>query len=205
MFALSKFDIQYQPVKTVKGQALADLITERINTNIATLSVHAWAMYFDGSACEDGCGIGILLVSPRGVIYSFSIRLPSPCTNNLAEYEVVRRGVKLLFEAGAEAVEVLSFWGFKVGDFLTHGGVQMREQIAIPIMDAMSPKRIRYKAMKYVLIGDSMFYRTLEGLLLKCLGLTEVNRLLHEVHDGACGTHQSAHKMKWLIRRSGYY
>jgi hypothetical protein len=28
-----------------------------------------------------------------------------------------------------------------------------------------------------------MFYRTLEGLLLKCLGPTEVNRLLHEVHD----------------------
>jgi hypothetical protein len=66
-------------------------------------------------------------------------------------------------------------------------------------------KRIRYKAMRYVLIGNDMFYRTLEGLLLKCLGLTEVNRLLHEVHEGACGTHQSAHKMKWLIRRLGYY
>jgi hypothetical protein len=50
-----------------------------------------------------------------------------------------------------------------------------------------------------------MFYRTLEGLLLKCLGPTEVNWLLHEVHEGACGTHQLAHKMKWLIRRSGYY
>ena len=59
--------------------------------------------------------------------------------------------------------------------------------------------------MKYVLIGDNMFYRTLEGLLLKCLGPSESNRLLHEVHEEACGTHQSAHKMKWLIRRSGYY
>jgi hypothetical protein len=59
--------------------------------------------------------------------------------------------------------------------------------------------------MKYVLIGDDMFYRTLEGLLLKCLGPVESNRLLHEVHEGTCGTHQSAHKMKWLIRRSGYY
>jgi hypothetical protein len=66
MFALLEFDIRYQPAKAVKGQALTDLIAERINTNIATLSVHAWAMYFDGSACEDGCGIGILLVSPRG-------------------------------------------------------------------------------------------------------------------------------------------
>jgi hypothetical protein len=59
--------------------------------------------------------------------------------------------------------------------------------------------------MKYILIADDMFYRTLEGPLLKCLGPTEVNQLLHEVHEGACGTHQSAHKVKWLIRRSGYY
>jgi ribonuclease HI len=85
---------------------LADLIAERINTNIATLSVHAWAMYFDGSACEDGCRIGILLVSPRGVTYSFSVRLPTPCTNNLAEYEVEHKGMELLLEAGAEVVEV---------------------------------------------------------------------------------------------------
>jgi ribonuclease HI len=68
--------------------------------------VRAWAMYFDGSACEDGCGIGILLVSPRGVTYSFSVRLPAPCTNNLAEYEAVHRGMELLLESGVEVVEV---------------------------------------------------------------------------------------------------
>jgi hypothetical protein len=64
MFALSELDIRYQPMKAVKGQALADLIVERINTDIATLSVRAWAMYFNGSACGDGYGIGILLMSP---------------------------------------------------------------------------------------------------------------------------------------------
>jgi ribonuclease HI len=106
MFALSEFDIRYQPTKAVKGQALVDLIAERINTNIATLSVRAWAMYFDISACEDGCGIGVLLVSPWGVMYSFSVRMPAPCTNNLAEYEAVCRGVELLLEAGVDAVEV---------------------------------------------------------------------------------------------------
>jgi hypothetical protein len=66
MFTLSEFDIRYQPVKAVKGQALADLIAEVINTNITTLSVRAWAMYFDGLACEEECGIGVQLVSPRG-------------------------------------------------------------------------------------------------------------------------------------------
>jgi hypothetical protein len=53
MFALSEFDIRYQPVKAVKGQVLADLIAERINTDIAALSIRAWAMYFDGSVFGD--------------------------------------------------------------------------------------------------------------------------------------------------------
>jgi ribonuclease HI len=41
-----------------------------------------------------------------GVTYSFSVRLPAPCTNNLAEYEAVRKGMELLLEVGAEAVEI---------------------------------------------------------------------------------------------------
>jgi ribonuclease HI len=106
MFALLEFDIQYQPAKAVKGQALADLIAERVNTNIAALSIRAWAMYFDGSVCGDGCRIGTLLVSPRGAMYSFSIRLPTTCTNNLVEYEAVHKGMELLLEVGAKAVEV---------------------------------------------------------------------------------------------------
>ena len=106
MFALSEFDIRYQPAKAVKGQALADLVADRISIDIAALFIRAWAMFFDGSACDDGCGVGILLVSPRGATYSFSIRMTAPCTNNLVEYEAVRKGMELLLEAGAEAVEI---------------------------------------------------------------------------------------------------
>ena len=106
MFALSEFDIRYQPAKAVKGQALADLVADRISTDIAALFVCAWAMFFDGSACDDGCSVGILLVSPRGATHSFSIRMATPCTNNLVEYEAIRKGMELLLEAGAEAVEI---------------------------------------------------------------------------------------------------
>ncbi|KAK1663158.1 hypothetical protein QYE76_051317, partial [Lolium multiflorum] len=269
MFALSEFDIRYQPAKAVKGQALADLIAERINTDVAALSVRAWTMFFDGSVCEDGCGIGMLLVSPRGATYSFSIRLSTPCTNNVAEYEAICKGMELLLDAGAEAVEIFGDSKLVISqlteEYKCESGslfplwMQCRELMAqfryinfhwiprtqnteandlaqtasgykdvveeadfqVQLMEPDdwradifnylkdpargAPKRIRYRAMKYVLIGDDMFYRTLEGLLLKCLGPAESNRLLHEVHEGACGTHQSAHKMKWLIRRSGFY
>jgi hypothetical protein len=52
----------------------------------------------------DGCGIGTLLVSPRGATYSFSIRLPTTCTNNLAEYEAVRKGMDFRSRRG-EAIK----------------------------------------------------------------------------------------------------
>ena len=74
------------PISTCKGsqgQALADLIADRVNTDVSALFVRAWAMFFDGSACDDGYGVGILLVSPQGATYSFSIRMNYPCTNNL--------------------------------------------------------------------------------------------------------------------------
>ncbi|KAK1629591.1 hypothetical protein QYE76_003906 [Lolium multiflorum] len=228
----------------VKGQALADLIAERINTDVAALSVRAWTMFFDGSVCEDGCGIGMLLVSPRAATYSFSIRLSTPCTNNVAEYEAICKGMELLLDAGAEAVEIFGdsklvisqlteeykceseslfpLWmqcrelmaqfryinfhwiprtqnteandlaqtasGYK--DVVEEADFQVqlmepddwRADIFNYLKDPArgAPKRIRYRAMKYVLIGDDMFYRTLEGLLLKCLGPAESNRLLHE-------------------------
>ena len=54
MFALSEFNIRYQPAKAVKGQALADLVADRIITDIAALFIRAWAMFFDGSACDVG-------------------------------------------------------------------------------------------------------------------------------------------------------
>ena len=101
MFALSEFDIRYQPAKVVKGQALANLIADRVNTDVAALFIRAWAMFFDGSACDDGCGVGILLVSPQGATYSFSIRVTTPCTNNLVEYEDICEVMELLLEAGA--------------------------------------------------------------------------------------------------------
>ena len=71
MFALSEFDIRYQPTKAVKGQALADLIADRVNTDVSALFVRAWAMFFDGSACDDGCGVGILLYRLVGRLILF--------------------------------------------------------------------------------------------------------------------------------------
>jgi hypothetical protein len=42
-------------------------------------------------------------------------------------------------------------------------------------------------------------------VLLKCLIEEQAKEVVREVHDGICGAHQSAHKMKWLLRRARFY
>jgi hypothetical protein len=64
---------------------------------------------------------------------------------------------------------------------------------------------IRFQATKCVLLGDELYYHTLDGVLLKCLSNDESKSLMGQIHEGVCGAHQSAFKMKWMIRRNGYY
>ena len=61
-------------------------------------------------------------------------------------------------------------------------------------------RNIRRAAFKYILIDDELYRRTAEDLLLKCLDSDQANFAMGEVHEGICGTHQSAPKIKWLLR-----
>jgi hypothetical protein len=66
-------------------------------------------------------------------------------------------------------------------------------------------RKLRYKAIKFFLLDGCLFYKSLDGLLLQCLGQEEAKKMMSEVHDGLCGAHQSAYRMKWVIRHTGCY
>jgi ribonuclease HI len=60
------------------------------------LTITPWTLDFDGSVCNEGQGIGIVLVSSSDVSFDFSSRLKTCCTNNQAEYEALLFGLELL-------------------------------------------------------------------------------------------------------------
>jgi len=66
-------------------------------------------------------------------------------------------------------------------------------------------RRVRFQATKYVLLEEELYYQTVDEVLLKCLANDEARSLMDEIHEGVCGAHQSAFKMKWMIRRNRYY
>jgi ribonuclease HI len=66
-------------------------------------------------------------------------------------------------------------------------------------------RKIRRWALKFILDDGELYCQTANDLLLKCLGPDQARLAMAEVHEGICGTHQSARKMKWLLRRACFY
>ena len=66
ILALSKFDLRYESAKVVIGQVMADFITQHHKPSIGYVEPMPWTLFFDGSSCKQGGGIGIVIISPRG-------------------------------------------------------------------------------------------------------------------------------------------
>jgi hypothetical protein len=60
-------------------------------------------------------------------------------------------------------------------------------------------RNVRHTTFNYVLMNDELYSRTVNVVLLKCLGQDDAILAMDEVHGGICGIHQSAPKMKWLL------
>jgi ribonuclease HI len=69
------------------------------------VSIHPWKLFFDGSACREGQGIGVVLVSPKGAIFEQSIRLQYFCTNNQSDCEAILLGLQILSSMFIKMVE----------------------------------------------------------------------------------------------------
>jgi hypothetical protein len=63
----------------MKGHIVVDFIVEhRIDDtyklDISYLILSPWTLYFDGSVCNEGQGVGVVLVSPSSASFDFSSR-----------------------------------------------------------------------------------------------------------------------------------
>ena len=76
-YALIEYDLACEPLKSMKGQIVADFIVKhRINDEhdleISHIFCTPWKLYFDRSVCDDGREIGAVLISLSGAVFEFS-------------------------------------------------------------------------------------------------------------------------------------
>ncbi|XP_050280968.1 uncharacterized protein LOC126721926 [Quercus robur] len=124
---LSAFDIRYMPRTAIKGQVLADLVAEfaeptlegvevsgslsddrRLVSTISLQEHDKWRAYIDGAANQKGSGVGLVLISPEGIILEKSLRLGFPATNNEAEYEALLEGMSMIRRLGGKCASIFS-------------------------------------------------------------------------------------------------
>jgi hypothetical protein len=107
ILALLEFDLRFESAKVVKGQVMVDFITQHHQPSINYSEPIARTMFFDGSSCKQGGGIGIVIISPQRASFEFAFQIKPMSTYNQAEYEAILKGLQLLQEVKAESVEIL--------------------------------------------------------------------------------------------------
>ena len=85
---------------------MADFVVQHCGPELGIVDLVPWTLFFDGSSCGVGSGIGIVLVSPQGATFEFSFSIEASATNNQAEYQAILKGIRLLQVIRADAVDV---------------------------------------------------------------------------------------------------
>ena len=63
-------------------------------------------MYFNGSLMKKGTGMGLVFVSPLEVCIRYMVRIHFPSSNNVAEYEALINGLRIVIELGIRWLDV---------------------------------------------------------------------------------------------------
>nr|GEW87858.1 reverse transcriptase domain-containing protein [Tanacetum cinerariifolium] len=93
---LEEHDIHYRPRTSVKGQILANFITECLEDNKLDTPIedpkellNPWVLFADGSSCIDSSEVGLIITNLEGIEFTYALRFRFKATNNEAEYEAL--------------------------------------------------------------------------------------------------------------------
>jgi hypothetical protein len=76
----------------------------------------------------------------------------------------------------------------------------------LPI-DKTKARRLARRAKSFVLLGDEkeLYHRSPSGILQRCISITQGQKLLQEIHSGACGHHAAPRALMGNAFRQGFY
>ncbi|XP_031393257.1 uncharacterized protein LOC116204989 [Punica granatum] len=74
-----------------------------------------------------------------------------------------------------------------------------------PFADCPDRKTLRRLAVHYFLSGETLYRRSFDATLLRCIDVHESRRLMEEVHEGNCEPHMNGLMLAKKLMRLGYY
>ena len=83
--------------------------------------------------------------------------------------------------------------------------IYLQTQTFQPDLSSTDRFCIRYQAQQYIIIGDTLYCRSIDSIFRRCLTYDEAKKDLNECHSGACGGHMSGYATAQKILRVGYF
>ena len=111
------------------------------------IEVESWKMYFDGTTNQNGSGIGVLLISPKGTHIPFSSRLNFPTINNATEYEACIMGLQVALGHGVKELEVCRDLALIISQIQNKW--KIKEERLMPYHECLQKWASKFSKIKY--------------------------------------------------------
>ncbi|KAM2369834.1 hypothetical protein ACFXTH_047224 [Malus domestica] len=71
--------------------------------------------------------------------------------------------------------------------------------------DPRHRSEIRRRAPRFLYYKGTLYRRSFEKVLLRCISEEKTNQAMEKAHSDVCRAHQSGPKLHFLLKRMGYY
>ncbi|GJW75315.1 reverse transcriptase domain-containing protein [Tanacetum coccineum] len=111
--------------------------------------------------------------------------------------------VEELKEKSVNEIEVLAVveeegdsWMTPIQEYLNNGTLPAEQKKA---------RSVKRKAQRFVIINGTLYKKSFLGPWLRCVGPSQANYVLREIHEGSCGMHAGTRSVVAKALRTGYF
>jgi len=163
---LSQYEMQFMPQKAIKGQAVADFLSDHpvlrssklyddLPDEIAEVNVihisskeQVWQLFFDGASRKSPegniiAGVGTVYISPYNHVFPCTFLLIEPCSNNILEYNALLIGMQLAEEIGVKNLK--TYGDSKLIVYLVRGEYKVWHKDLVPYHNATTDMAEKFK------------------------------------------------------------
>nr|GEX86879.1 reverse transcriptase domain-containing protein [Tanacetum cinerariifolium] len=177
---LGAYNIMFVPRNAVKGQVLADFLSEAPKGE------------------KEEIGAGLVLIGPSGIEYTCALCITFSSTNNEVEYEALLVGLRIARQINISNIEV------KVDSKLVASQINRNYEASkysmIKNMNQKADVLSKFASVafnhltkevlvEYAMESGVLFKKVYLVPMLRCVGPLQANYIIREIHMGSCGMH----------------
>nr|GEU72161.1 hypothetical protein [Tanacetum cinerariifolium] len=169
-----------------------------------------YTLFTDGSSCVDGSGAGLILTSPEGTEFTYTLKFQFTASNNEAEYEALIAGLRIAAQMGVRNVHnEASKLCINARQYELLEGVLYRRSFLKPWLRCVGPLQADY-VIREIHEGSCSMHAGPRSVVAKAMRLGYYWPTMHrDARDlirtcNACQVHRQR-KIKFLIVAMDYF